>query len=175
LTEEALRFIANMEGRPFFLNLSYYAVHTPLQAKEGGVERFERKDGSGRQNNPVYAAMVETVDQNIGRLLNRLEEWGIAENTLVAFTSDDGGVWNSTGMAPLRAGKGSYYEAGIRVPLIFRWSEKIEGGRVSAVPVNGVDLFPTFLSVAGAPQSGEKSKRRYPRSRILSTMRPMIK
>ncbi len=151
LTDEALRFLSQSKKKPFFLHLSYYAVHTPLQAKKGVAAKYEKKKASGRQNNPRYAAMVETVDQNIGRLLEKLENLGLDKNTLVVFTSDNGGVWRNTSMEPLRAGKGSYYEGGIRVPLVIRWLENIRGGRQSDVPVSGVDFYPTFLELARAP------------------------
>ena len=152
LTDEALRFLSSFQRKPFFLHLSYYAVHTPIQPKKEMVTKYEKKRASGRQNNSKYAAMVETVDQNIGRLMNKLGEWGLHKNTLVVFTSDNGGVWRNTSMEPLRAGKGSYYEGGIRVLLIFRWLENIRGGRKSDVPVNGIDFYPTFLELAGAPR-----------------------
>ena len=137
LTDEALRFLGSCGKKPFFLHLSYYAVHTPIQPKEEMVLKYEKKLVSGRQNNPRYAAMVESVDQNIGRLVDEIEKLGLDEETLFVFTSDNGGVWRNTSMEPLRAGKGSYYEGGLRVPLIFRWPANIKGGRKSDVPVIG--------------------------------------
>jgi arylsulfatase A-like enzyme len=151
LTDEALRFLGSSRNKPFFLHLSYYAVHTPLQAKKDMVAKYEKKQPSGRQNNPRYAAMVETVDQNIGRLVDELEELALEKNTLFVFTSDNGGVWRNTSVEPLRAGKGSYYEGGIRVPLVIRWLGEIRGGRKSDVPVSGIDFCPTFMELAGAP------------------------
>jgi arylsulfatase A-like enzyme len=150
LTDEALRFLGTTRKKPFFLHLSYYAVHTPIQAKKDMVAKYEVKRASGRQRDPRYAAMVETVDQNIGRLINKLEELGLDKNTLVLFTSDNGGMWRNTSMEPLRAGKGSYYEGGIRVPLIIRWLENIRGRRKSEGPVSGVDFYPTFLKLTHA-------------------------
>ena len=149
LTDEALRFLGSCGKKPFFLHLSYYAVHTPIQPKEEMVLKYEKKLVSGRQNNPRYAAMVESVDQNIGRLVDEIEKLGLDEETLFVFTSDNGGVWRNTSMEPLRAGKGSYYEGGLRVPLIFRWPANIKGGRKSDVPVSGIDFYPTFLEIAG--------------------------
>lgn len=149
LTDEALRFVGSVQKKSFFLHLSYYAVHTPIQAKKDLVARYEKKQASGRQNNPKYAAMIETVDQNIGRLLGELEKLGLDQNTLVVFTSDNGGMWRNTSNEPLRAGKGSYYEGGIRVPLIIRWLKNIRGGRRSDVPVSGIDFYPTFLELTG--------------------------
>lgn len=149
LTDEALQFLSLAGRKQFFLHLSYYAVHTPLQAKDGMTEKYEKKQVSGRQNNSRYAAMVETVDHNLGRLFNRLEEMNLDKKTVIVFTSDNGGVWRHTSMAPLRAGKGSYYEGGIRVPLIIKWSGHIRGRRKSGVPVSGIDFYPTFMEMAG--------------------------
>ena len=151
LTDEAIRFLDSSRKKPFFLHLSYYAVHSPLQAKKEMVAKYERKQPSGRQNNPQYAAMVETVDQNIGRIVDKLEAIGLDKNTLIVFTSDNGGVWRNTSMEPLRAGKGSYYEGGIRIPLIIRGLENIRGGRTSDVPVSGVDFYPTLMELTGMP------------------------
>jgi arylsulfatase A-like enzyme len=130
-------------------------VHTPIQAKEEMISKYEDKPAFGRQSNPRYAAMVETVDYNIGRLLDELDAQGIDKNTLVVFTSDNGGVWRNTSMEPLRAGKGSYYEGGIRVPLVIRWSGSIRGGRKSDTPVTGIDFYPTFRELIGSPNREE--------------------
>lgn len=156
LTDEALRFLGMSRKKPFFLHLSYYAVHTPIQAKKEMVAKYKNKQAFGRQSNPEYAAMVETVDQNIGCLLDELDALGLDKNTLVVFTSDNGGMWRNTSMEPLRAGKGSYYEGGIRVPLIIRWPGNIRGGRKSDVPVCGVDFYPTFLDSAGVSAGKDK-------------------
>lgn len=155
LTDEALRFLNSAGNKPFFLHLSYYAVHTPIQPKEEIVEKYRQKQPSGRQNNPRYAAMVDMVDSNVGRLIHTLEKLSLDRKTLVIFTSDNGGVWQNTSMEPLRAGKGSYYEGGIRVPLIIRWLGNIPGGRISDVPVSGIDFYPTLLELVGAPQKNK--------------------
>jgi arylsulfatase A-like enzyme len=147
LTDETLKFLSSVQKNPFFLHLSYYAVHTPIQAKKDSVAKYENKQTFSRQNNPKYAAMIETLDQNIGRVLYELEKLNLDQNTLVVITSDNGGMWRNTSMTPLRAGKGSYYEGGIRVPLIVRWLKNIRGGRRLDVPVSGIDFYPTFLGL----------------------------
>jgi len=152
LTTEAIRFVKNNQSRPFFLHMSYYAVHSPLQPKPEKQEKYLKKKGSAGQNNAKYAAMVESVDDNVGRLLDLLDELRLSERTVVVFTSDNGGVRRFTSMAPLRAGKGSFYEGGIRVPMIVRWPEKIQSGTQCHTPVSGIDIYPTFLELASTPK-----------------------
>ncbi|SEJ77534.1 Arylsulfatase A [Cyclobacterium xiamenense] len=173
LTEETIQFITKKREKPFFALLSYYTVHLPLQGKEEKVRKYKEKrrkivsdgasfDQQGKtyfknsQDVPTYAAMVESLDDNIGRLMRALAEKGLAENTLVVFTSDNGGMASSnlaeqipTSNAPLRTGKGYLYEGGIRVPLVFRWAENIEPGSSCAYPVTGTDFYPTVLDMAG--------------------------
>ncbi|HNR41264.1 MAG TPA: sulfatase [Bacteroidales bacterium] len=186
-TDEAIRFIENNREKPFFVLLSYYAVHTPLQAKEQHIKKFtEKADSMGLssispftrdkdwikpsmpddfreriiQSNPVYAAMIWSVDENIGRVLARLEELGIDGNTVVIVTSDNGGLATSIGSptcnAPLRAGKGWLYEGGIRVPLIVRYPGLKSPAKVVDYPVSSVDFYPTFAEIAGYDCSNEK-------------------
>ena len=152
LTDEAVKFIDANRDRPFFLYLPHYAVHTPLQGKEEDVAYFEKK-GRPREgrNSAVYAAMVRSVDESVGRIMARLDELGIADNTLVVFTSDNGGLAKVTSNAPLRAGKGTLYEGGIREPLIIRWPGVVKPGSVCDTPVTSVDFFPTLLAAAGVP------------------------
>ena len=147
LTTEAIRFAKNNQSRPFFLHMSYYAVHTPLQPKPEKQEKYLKKQGTAGQNNAKYAAMVESVDENVGRLLAVLDELRLSERTVVVFTSDNGGVKRITSMKPLRAGKGAYYEGGIRVPLTIKWPGKIKPGTECSTPVNGIDFYPTFLEM----------------------------
>lgn len=151
LTEEAVRFIEQHKAGPFFVYLPYYAVHTPIQGKPALVEKYAAKSNEGPQNNPMYAAMVETVDQGVGRILATLDDLAISEQTLVVFYADNGGVHGITSMAPLRDGKGTLYEGGIRVPLAMRWPSVIAPGTQSRVPVIGIDFFPTFLEITGQP------------------------
>jgi len=146
LTDEAIDFIAENLDRPFFLHMSYYTVHTPLQGKEEKIGKYELKVGVEGQDNAVYAAMVESMDENVGRILNQLEVLGLEKNTLVVFISDNGGIRAISSQTPLRAGKGSYYEGGIRVPMIMKWPNKIRKG-VADEPVVNLDFFPTFSKI----------------------------
>jgi len=160
LTEEALAFIEANRARPFFLYLPHYAVHTPIQAKQELVAKYKKKRPDGGQGNPEYAAMIESVDQGVGALLAKLDQLGLADNTVVVFFSDNGGVggYRELGIAggeitsnrPLRGGKGMLYEGGIREPTIVRWPAKVKAGTRCATPVIGLDFYPTFLEIAGA-------------------------
>ena len=155
LTDESIKFIeANKDG-PFFLYLAHHAVHTPIQAKKELIEKYEKKEPSGGHNNPVYAAMIESVDQSVGRVMEKLDELGLAENTVVFFFSDNGGHANMTSMAPLRGSKGMLYEGGIRVPMIVRWPDVAMARSACDVPVIGVDFYPTILEMAGVPKPSE--------------------
>jgi len=170
LTGHALQFMEDNQDKPFFLYLPFYAVHIPIEAKQEHVEKFEAKLAEARpaadlvpgkdQHNPIYAGMIYSVDENIGRLMTKLDELGIAGNTIIFFMSDNGGLnspeWNNepvTSNAPLRNGKGHLYEGGIREPLIIKWPGVTAPGGASDVPVNSVDFFPTILGMAGAWQT----------------------
>ncbi len=157
LTTEALKAVERAGKRPFFLHLAHHAVHTPIQAKPAAVARWTSKvDARLRHRNPGYAAMVESLDENVGRLLDRLDELGLAETTVVVFTSDNGGHVSEyagvrvTNNHPLRSGKGSLYEGGIRVPLIVRWPGVIPPGSVCDQPVISNDIYYTLLEIGGA-------------------------
>jgi arylsulfatase A len=161
LTEEALRLMDAAEGRPFFLNLWHYSVHTPTEAPQAEVEHFRGKlRPELRHQNATYAAMVKNLDANVGRLLRYLDEKNLAANTIVIFTSDNGGYTVPsrqlpnlpvTNNAPLKSGKGSLYEGGIRVPLIVRWPGHTAAGRVCDQAVTSTDLYRTIAEVAGTP------------------------
>ncbi len=150
LTNEALAWMEQNAERPFFLYMTHYAVHTPIQAKPQLTEKYRGKAGSNGQNNPRYAAMIESADESVGRIVRKLDELGIADNTVVIFFSDNGGVGTITSMAPLRGMKGMLYEGGIREPLIVRWPGHTEPGSSADTPVIGVDFYPTILELAGA-------------------------
>jgi arylsulfatase A-like enzyme len=156
LTEEAEKFIESNQHRPFFLYLAHYAVHIPLKAKEQMIRKYEAMEKSGPQTNAIYAAMMESVDESVGRILSKLETLHLSDRTIIFFTSDNGGLsvkegpdTPSTSNDPLRDGKGYLYEGGIRVPLIVRWPGVIAPGRVEHAPVSSVDFFPTLLEMAG--------------------------
>lgn len=149
LAEEAEAFIRDSAGEPFFLMLSHYAVHTPLQGKPEKVAGYEKVAKNKRQGKPAYAAMVESVDESVGRIRRTLRELSLDERTLVIFTSDNGGFAKATDNSPLRANKGSNYEGGIRVPVIIKWPGVTEPESVSAEPVISTDFYPTILAATG--------------------------
>lgn len=150
LTDEAEKFIEKNKDKPFFLYMPHFAVHTPLQAKNEYVSKYEAKpkpkDG---QYNPVYAAMIQSVDESVGRIMAKLDELGIADNTVVIFNSDNGGYVKATSNAPLRAGKGTLYEGGIRDPLIVRWPGKVKEGSICNEVVTSTDYYRTICEIAG--------------------------
>ena len=151
LTEEATTFIRENRDRPFFLYFPHYGVHTPLQAKEETIKRYEAIPESERQGNPVYAAMVESIDESVAKVMEILRELDLEKRTVVIFTSDNGGFWKATDNSPLRGHKGTYWEGGIRVPLIIKWPGYAQAGKVVDAPVIGMDLYPTMLEIAGLP------------------------
>ena len=146
--EEAVAFIEKHKDKPFFLNMDNYAVHTPIQAKAGVTAKYKEKTPT-HQKNAKYAAMVESVDDCAGRIVTALEKHGIADRTMIIFTSDNGGLMGPTNNAPLRSGKGYAYEGGIRVPLLIKWPGVVKPGTTSAAPVTSVDYFPTISEVTG--------------------------
>jgi arylsulfatase A-like enzyme len=150
LTEAALDFIETNRGQPFFVYLPYYAIHSPIQAKEELIAHYaDREDPSGR-NNATYAAMTEGVDESVGRIVAKLEELGLTEDTAIFFFSDNGGVPRVAFNGEFRSGKGFLWEGGIREPLIVKWPGVVPAGTVDSTPVTSVDFYPTFLEMAGA-------------------------
>ncbi len=175
LTDEAISFLATEGDQPFFLVLSHYAVHTPLEAKPGmiagytaaaealgdpGEAGFEAEHDAItklRQDHPTYAAMIESTDESVARILEALDRLALADNTVVIFLSDNGGLSTlmrrspnmATANRPLRAGKGWLYEGGIRAPLIIRWPGVTTPGAVAAGLAMTTDLYPTLLEMAG--------------------------
>lgn len=159
LTEEALEFLQADDGRPWFLYLPHYAVHTPIQAPDAQVAAVNKRGLEGRQVDAKYTAMVQILDQNCGRLLQWLEEHDQVDNTIVIFTSDNGGYGgyldagvdqgDITHNYPLKGGKGMMSEGGIRVPLIVHWPAAIAAGQTSDTPVHTLDFYPTLLAAAG--------------------------
>ncbi|MDA1039753.1 MAG: sulfatase, partial [Planctomycetota bacterium] len=146
--DEAVRFITKHRDRPFFLYLPHYCVHTPIQAKKDVTAKYDAKSVTGlRVKNPAYAAMVESVDDAMGRILDTLDSLGIRDSTAIFFTSDNGGLFNVTDNAPLRAGKGSAYEGGVRVPLIVSWPGHTQAGTTSDVPAMTMDVPATILDL----------------------------
>ncbi|MBB4080134.1 arylsulfatase A-like enzyme/fibronectin type 3 domain-containing protein [Lewinella aquimaris] len=150
LGTEAIDFLREAGSEPFFLYLPFYSVHTPIQAPDTTVARYLQHDNISDKQQATYAAMVEILDRNVGRLLDELDRQQLSENTIVIFTSDNGGIDKISDQAPLRAGKGAYYEGGTRVPLLIRWPGKIAPRRDST-PVINLDFYPTLATLAGLP------------------------
>jgi len=160
LTDEALTVIDNAGDQPFFLYLSHHAPHTPIEAKAEDVQYFASKlRPEMKQQNAVYAGMMKSLDESVGRVLAKLDDRGVEKNTIVIFASDNGGFVGvdrksgqtvpATNNAPLRSGKGSCYEGGIRVPLIVHWPGVTTQGAICGEPVIVMDLLPTLLDAAG--------------------------
>lgn len=139
----------NKTDEPFFLNYAPYAVHTPIDPVDSLLSKYTEKTAWKGQNNVKYATMVENLDRNIGLLIAALKSNGQYDNTLIVFTSDNGGLYGITQQQPLRAGKGSYYEGGIREPFFFVWKDKIKANTRSDAPISHLDLFPSILDATG--------------------------
>ena len=154
LADEALQLLDNHDGRPFFLQLAFYSVHTPIEGKPDLVKAYRKLIKPGmRHRNPAYAAMVRSVDENVGRVLDKLDSLGIADRTLVILFSDNGGAHyrGITNNHPLREGKGTLYEGGVRVPLIVRLPGLTVPGSNCPEPVLSTDFYPTILELTGQP------------------------
>ncbi len=161
-TDKAIEFIEEKKQEPFFLYLSHHSVHIKLEAPDELVDKYKKKPKPATGvNNPTYAAMVEHLDTNIGRILKKLDNLDLAERTIVIFFSDNGGLHQAYGgyagkkqivstNAPLRDEKGTLYEGGVREPLIVRWPGVVKAGTTCSVPVTSVDFYPTFLEIVGA-------------------------
>ncbi len=148
LTNEAIKFIKKNKNKPFLVYLSHYAVHLPLQAPEKLIEKY-KPIIEGTKIDPVYAAMVESVDRNIGRVLETLDELGLSDNTVIIFASDNGALETITDNSPFRRGKGHLYEGGLRVPLIIRWPGHIEPGSINENPTISSDIYATIVDIVG--------------------------
>jgi arylsulfatase A-like enzyme len=174
LTDESINFLEQNKNQPFLLFLSHYAVHTPIQSKQELTEKYRAKISANPvsdelafreertaftkliQDDPDYAGMIQSTDESVGRIMAKLEELGIAKNTIVIFMSDNGGLstlanrkWSPTSNVPLRAGKGWLYEGGIREPMIIKWDGVVEPGTICDAPVISMDFYPTMLEMAG--------------------------
>lgn len=150
LTAEAIKFMEKNKERPFFLYLPHFAVHTPIQPKPNVEKKYRKKLKPGlTQNDPAYAALVEAADDSVGRIMDALKRLKLADRTVVIFTSDNGGLTWKTSNAPLREGKATAYEGGVRVPLIVRWPGVVKAGSTCETPVISMDFYPTMLEIAG--------------------------
>jgi arylsulfatase A-like enzyme len=149
LAVEACKFIESNRERPFFLYLTHYAVHTPIQGKADLTAKYKAKPASEHHNNAAYAAMVESVDDSVGAVLGKVQELELTDNTIVLFFSDNGGHLGATSNFPLRGAKGMLYEGGIREPMIVSWPGVTIPGSICDEPVIGVDFYPTLLEMTG--------------------------
>ncbi|MEZ6041279.1 MAG: sulfatase [Planctomycetaceae bacterium] len=156
ITKAAGEFMekSHTEGKPFFAYVAHHAIHTALEARPKTLEQFQKKAKGQQHSHAMYAACLYDLDAGVGQLLAKLEQLDIAKNTLVVFTSDNGGTQQSS-QEPLRGNKGGYYEGGIREPFIVRWPGVTIPGSECSVPVINVDLYPTFLAAAGIPPEKE--------------------
>lgn len=168
LTDQAVDFIQRHAATPFFLYLPHFAVHSPIEARPDYEAEWRAREPAGTHWNATYAAMIQSLDESVGRVVETLEKLGLAGETLVIFSSDNGGVGGYqrteppserrgvTDNAPLRGGKGTLYEGGLRVPFIVRWPGVVPSGATSPRPMAHVDLFPTLLAAAGgAPPANQ--------------------
>lgn len=175
LANEVINYLKQPKDKPFFAYLSFYTVHLPMQAKPEKIRKYEEKlkhmnyqapdfiqhgktHHKMHQNMAVYAAMVESMDENVGRVLDALKELGLEENTIVVFTSDNGGMATCnnkdiipTSNYPLKGGKGYLYEGGIKVPSFIRWKGHLPQARTCVAPITGTDYYPTLLDLCGLP------------------------
>ena len=159
LTAEAAKFMEANKDKPFFIYLPHYAVHTPINAKKEVIEKYQAKRAVGGHSNPVYAGLVDAVDQSVKVLRDKLEELGLTKDTIFVFTSDNGGLsemvgargWSRgpTDNSPAKLGKGSSYEGGTRIPLIIAWPGQIKPGTTCNEPVISCDHYPTLLELTG--------------------------
>ncbi len=169
LAKETIKFLEQDRNRPFFAYLSFYSVHSPWIARPDLREKYEKKDKLAdecreerfidfkkNQNDPIFAAMIESMDLAVGDVLAALKSTGQDKNTVVFFLSDNGGASEVTSNAPLRAGKCFLFEGGIRVPFIVSWPGRVKAGSVSHVPITSTDFYPTLLELAAAPLMPEQ-------------------
>ncbi len=151
LTDEAIGFIERSKSEPWFLYLTHFAVHTPLQAKATIEKKYQQKEPGQLHDSAVMAAMIQSVDEGVGRLVETLDQLGLRDNTAIVFTSDNGGYGPATSMAPLKGYKGTYYEGGIREPFFVVWPGVVKPEQTCSEPISNVDLLPTFCEMVGAP------------------------
>lgn len=156
LTDEAVKFIIDSASgkKPFFLYLAHHAVHTPITAPQYLIDKYKKKTAGRYHNNPIYAAMIETLDNSVGKICSIIDSLGLSDNTIIIFNSDNGGSEPITNNFTVRGGKGMPYEGGNRVPLIIKWPKVTKKGSFSDCPVNNIDFFSTFQTyLEGKPAS----------------------
>ena len=171
--DEVVKFIDQNKENNFFAYVPFFSVHTPIQSKPDYQKKYSKKESNEYHNRPDYAGMIQSLDENIGKILDKIDTLNLSENTLIIFTSDNGGIRAISNQYPLRAGKGSYYEGGIKVPMIFSWKGKIEAETDSYERISNLDFYPTIKNLVGYKESidldgedltpifkGEKLKKR---------------
>ena len=171
--DEVVKFIDINKENNFFAYVPFFSVHTPIQSKPDYQKKYSNKESNEYHNRADYAGMIQSLDENIGKILDKIDALNLSENTLIIFTSDNGGIRAISNQYPLRAGKGSYYEGGIKVPMIFSWKGKIEAKTESYERVSNLDFYPTIKKLVGYNESidldgedltpifkGEKLKKR---------------
>ncbi|MFT6596553.1 MAG: arylsulfatase A-like enzyme, partial [Akkermansiaceae bacterium] len=149
LGRDVANWIAENAKSPFFVYLPFYSVHTPIQAPKDLTAKYEKKPAHGSHRNPKYGAMLDAMDQAVGHILKTLDDNNLAQNTLVIFTSDNGPHGSVSRAEPLRGVKGMYYEGGIREPFLVRYPGVVKAGSTNVTPIIQIDLYPTFLELAG--------------------------
>ena len=149
LGDEVVKFIEKNKGNNFFAYVPFFSVHTPIQSKSEYEKKYRNKESNEYHNREDYAGMIQSLDENIGKILEKIDKLNLSKNTLIIFTSDNGGIKAISNQYPLRAGKGSYYEGGIKVPMIFSWPEKIQAGSTSNERVSNIDFYPTIKKIIG--------------------------
>lgn len=147
--DEVVKFIEKNKENNFFAYVPFFSVHTPIQSKSEYEKKYRNKESNEYHNREDYAGMIQSLDENIGKILEKIEKLNLSKNTLIIFTSDNGGIKAISNQYPLRAGKGSYYEGGIKVPMIFSWPEKIQAGSTSNERVSNIDFYPTIKKIIG--------------------------
>jgi arylsulfatase A-like enzyme len=164
LTDEALKYLDSHKDTTFYLNLWHFAVHAPFQGQRELMKKYEQKtDPRGKQDNAIMGAMIESVDKSLGRIMDKLDELKLSENTIIIFFSDNGGNMydlidgkTATNNYPLKMGKGNIHEGGIRIPCIISWPGKIKPATKSEEVICSIDFYPTLLEIAGLkPQNGQ--------------------
>jgi arylsulfatase A-like enzyme len=181
LTDEAIAILEDARDKPFFLYMAYHSVHTPIEGKPELVAHYQAKLRPGlRHQNPTYAAMVHSLDENVGRILDALARLGIADRTLVLFVSDNGGLIDEragvsvTDNFPLRSGKGSLYEGGVRVPMLVRWPGVTAPGSTCTQPVISTDFYPTLLEAARIESDDTQTAALEGRSLVPALREPLM-
>ena len=147
--DEVVKFIEKNKENNFFAYVPFFSVHTPIQSKSDYEKKYRNKESNEYHNREDYAGMIQSLDENIGKILDKIEKLNLSKNTLIIFTSDNGGIRAISNQYPLRAGKGSYYEGGIKVPMIFSWPEKIKAGSTSNERISNIDFYPTIKRIIG--------------------------